>query len=372
VAIVILVLELLMSLFVFMAGAITFGFAGESNRAPTPMGTVLQFTGLAISFLPLLVLGWTAWRRLGASTPWPSVPLGLWLPVIVNVVCFPLAQRVLAWSVSFRALVLVLVLVGLPQGALAQEDTSVQHIRDNFFKLENAVEPPHCQGQWCVVMVSHCCISGSTIYQLYLRDPAGNVTEEGSSIGSKPEFVLDDQGRFKLDEAMPPWSGVAGVDAQEQEATAPQTEPSQKARQAALAACKKASPSCASQFTSTQGTCNRRGCVLSTSHEDTAPYCFMWREAGSGKLDLLGVYAEDFGYSGPEYVLDPNAVSVVGSGCKNGCTEADSALGQDVQQPLETKRCGWSRVKKKQAAQRVPARLRPQGGPVRLGRRSVT
>jgi len=101
-AIVILVLELLLSLFVFMAGAITFGFAGESNRTPTPLGTVLQFTGLGISFVPLLVLGWTAWRRLGSSAPWPSVPLGLWLPVIVNGVCFLLARVVLTWSVSFR------------------------------------------------------------------------------------------------------------------------------------------------------------------------------------------------------------------------------------------------------------------------------
>ncbi len=103
VAIVVLVLELLLSLFVFMAGAITFGFAGESNRNPTPLGTVLQFTGLGLAFLPLLVLGWTAWRRLGSSTPWPSVPLGLWLPVIANMVCFVLARGVLSWSVSFRA-----------------------------------------------------------------------------------------------------------------------------------------------------------------------------------------------------------------------------------------------------------------------------
>lgn len=101
-AIGILVLELLMSLFVFMAGAITFGFAGESNRTPTHLGTVLQFTGLAFAFLPLLVLGWTAWRRFGSSAPWPSVPLGLWLPVIANGVCFLLAQGVLSWSVSFR------------------------------------------------------------------------------------------------------------------------------------------------------------------------------------------------------------------------------------------------------------------------------
>ena len=50
------------------------------------LGTVLQFTGLGIFFLPLLVLGWTAWRRLGSSAPWPSVPLDLWLPVIANVV----------------------------------------------------------------------------------------------------------------------------------------------------------------------------------------------------------------------------------------------------------------------------------------------
>ena len=102
-AIVVLVLELLLSLFVFMAGAITFGFAGESNRNPTPLGTVLQFTGLGLAFLPLVVLGWTAWRRLGSSAPWPSVPLGLWLPVIANMVCFVLARGVLSWSVSFRA-----------------------------------------------------------------------------------------------------------------------------------------------------------------------------------------------------------------------------------------------------------------------------
>ncbi len=103
VTILVLVLELLLSLFVFMAGLITFGFAGESNRNPTPLGTVLQFTGLGLAFLPLLVLGWTAWRRLGSNAPWPSVPLGLWLPVLTNGVCFFLTWAVLSWSGSFRA-----------------------------------------------------------------------------------------------------------------------------------------------------------------------------------------------------------------------------------------------------------------------------
>jgi hypothetical protein len=101
--IVVIVLELAMSLLVFMAGAITFGFAGESNRNPTTLGTVLQFTGLGLAFVPLVVLGWVAWRRFGSSTAWPNVPLGLWLPVIANVVCAVLAYFALTWSVSFRA-----------------------------------------------------------------------------------------------------------------------------------------------------------------------------------------------------------------------------------------------------------------------------
>ncbi len=102
-ATVIIVLELLMTLFVFMTGVATFGFAGESNRSPTPLGTALQFTGLGFAFLPLAVFGWVAWRRFGSNLPWPSVPFGLWLPVIANVVCFILARGVLTWSVSFRA-----------------------------------------------------------------------------------------------------------------------------------------------------------------------------------------------------------------------------------------------------------------------------
>jgi hypothetical protein len=101
-AIVVIVVELLMTLFVFMAGLITFGFAGESNRNPTTMATVLQFTGLGFAFLPLVVFGWVAWRRFGSSTPWPSVPLGLWLPVITNGVCLVLAWGALIWSGSFR------------------------------------------------------------------------------------------------------------------------------------------------------------------------------------------------------------------------------------------------------------------------------
>lgn len=109
----------------------------------------------------------------------------------------PPLQRVLGPR-PLGALLAALVLVSLPLRALAQEDThDPRYLQENFFKLKDAAGPPRCKGEWCAAVVEICCISSMRSYQIFLRDPKGNVTEiPGGGIEGKPEFVLDDQGRI--------------------------------------------------------------------------------------------------------------------------------------------------------------------------------
>jgi hypothetical protein len=227
-----------------------------------------------------------------------------------------------------RTALMALVLVSTPLRALADPTEDLmdpRYVQENFFKFKEAVGPPRCKGEWCVATVKEGYISGMPRYDLFLRDPKGNVTELSSSrAGELPYFVLDEQGHVKVDNSSSPWTSS------EEEAPQGQLfEPSEEALRAALAACRKASASCAERLVTTKGTCNRRGCVLSVSSKDEAPFCFMWQAAGSNTMDLLGMYSEPLGYSGPSAWLNTRAVGVGGLGCNGGCEMRITALVRD-------------------------------------------
>ncbi|HEY0093430.1 MAG TPA: hypothetical protein VGB96_03865 [Archangium sp.] len=82
-----LLLEAAFAVFVIVAGAVMFGFSGEGHRHPNAFGSFLQFLALALAFVPLGVTVWVAVRRFSTSRPWPSVPLGLWLPAVAGLAC---------------------------------------------------------------------------------------------------------------------------------------------------------------------------------------------------------------------------------------------------------------------------------------------
>jgi hypothetical protein len=215
-----------------------------------------------------------------------------------------------------------------PAPAAPPEDASnLRYVQENFFKLEDAVEPPRCKGEWCVAMVKHCCMGNALTYEFFLRDPKGSVTAlpvEGH--GEPPDYVLDEHGRVKVDTWSNPWAHLA-----EEESPGELFEPSEEALQAALATCRKANASCAERFVTTKGTCNQRGCVLSVSGVDEyeAPFCFMWQEAGSNKMDVIGVYSGRLGYSGPSAWLSTRAVGVMGLDCNSSCEVKITALLRD-------------------------------------------
>ncbi len=98
----VLICEVALALFVLVAGAVMFGFAGEVNRRPTTLGSALQFLGLAMALVPLGVAGWVAFRRFFRASTWPDVPLGLWLPPVVSFACLLLSWGALILSERFR------------------------------------------------------------------------------------------------------------------------------------------------------------------------------------------------------------------------------------------------------------------------------
>jgi hypothetical protein len=99
----VLLLEVALALCVLVAGAVIFGFSGEANRAPSSFGLALQFTAMALSAVPLGVVGWVAYRRFFHASTWPDgVPLGLWLPFVTSLGCLALAWVTSIFSELFR------------------------------------------------------------------------------------------------------------------------------------------------------------------------------------------------------------------------------------------------------------------------------
>lgn len=101
-AVLLLLCEAALALFVLVAGAVMFGFSGEANRSPSAFGSALQLLAMAMTLVPLGVVGWVAFRRFFRASTWPSVPLGLWLPLAASPACLLLSWATFILSELFR------------------------------------------------------------------------------------------------------------------------------------------------------------------------------------------------------------------------------------------------------------------------------
>jgi hypothetical protein len=88
--------ELLISVTVFIWIAATLGFADDAhrNQKATVAGKILVVSGVVLASLPFIATLYVGWQYYFSENFYEKMPLGWWFPILVAVISFAGGRRI--------------------------------------------------------------------------------------------------------------------------------------------------------------------------------------------------------------------------------------------------------------------------------------